>query len=159
MSVNLKDFIQQLDCMFDEWSYYIDRTNGELLSFQDRYLSLAEELEADPLLPLAPWEQEEVEAAKTMLNHWDDMIRFPDKRELDEYGMMEDFIETLTDPHQRECFEIAISGRGAFRRFKDTLPRFGLEQQWYRYKDEALFDFARKWCEENSLSYTTEDAR
>ena len=94
-----------------------------------------------------------------MLTRLDDIIRFPDKRELNEYGMMEGFIEALTDSHQRECLEVAISGRGAFRRFKDTLPRFGLSEQWYSYKDETLLGFARRWCEENGLTYTLEGAK
>ena len=39
----------------------------------------------------------------------------------DGYRDMELFIETVRDPGRADRLEIAISGRGAFRRFKDVL--------------------------------------
>ena len=37
---------------------------------------------------------------------------------------MEDFIATVRNPHLRELLEVAIMGRGAFRRFKDVLYNY-----------------------------------
>ena len=45
------------------------------------------------------------------------------------YRDMEDFVARVRDPHARELLQGALSGRGAFRRFKDcsssTSPSFG----------------------------------
>jgi hypothetical protein len=37
---------------------------------------------------------------------------------------MEDFIATLDEPIRADRLGIAIEGRGAFRRFKDTISRW-----------------------------------
>jgi hypothetical protein len=34
------------------------------------------------------------------------------------YQDMVDFTETVADPHLRELLQVALNGRGAFRRFK-----------------------------------------
>jgi len=45
----------------------------------------------------------------------------------------------------------AISGRGAFRYFKDTIHRYGVAEKWYAFKEEALKEIAREWCKDNGL--------
>lgn len=42
----------------------------------------------------------------------------------DGYRDMERFIQTVSDPGRADRLDIAITGRGAFRRFKDVLARF-----------------------------------
>lgn len=50
---------------------------------------------------------------------------------------MEDFIATMEDEHLAELLEVAIQGKGAFRRFKDVLARYSEEREvWFRFKDE-----------------------
>ena len=80
-------------------------------------------------------------------------IRCPCQRDLQEYDIMVDFTDNVTDPHNREMLYVALEGRGAFRRFKDTLHRTGLINQWYDFKFMAFIDIAREWCEENELAY------
>jgi len=43
------------------------------------------------------------------------------------YRDMAEFIDTVTDPDRADRLGIAIQGRGAFRRFKDTLARWPVE--------------------------------
>jgi hypothetical protein len=78
---------------------------------------------------------------------------------MDEYGMMENFIETVQNVHIRDCLEIAVQGRGAFRRFKDTANRFDIIEDWYEFKNQAFLAFAKEWCEENGLPYSLEDSK
>jgi hypothetical protein len=42
----------------------------------------------------------------------------------DDYELMEDFVNDLEDVQQREALQSAIHGRGAYRRFKDTLRNY-----------------------------------
>jgi hypothetical protein len=50
---------------------------------------------------------------------------------------MEAFVATVTDPDRADRLSIAISGRGAFRRFKDVLARWPDElERWYRVSNE-----------------------
>ena len=47
-------------------------------------------------------------------------IAAPSQRELGEYDIMVSFAETVTDPRANELLCVALEGRGAFRRFKDS---------------------------------------
>ena len=83
----------------------------------------------------------------------DEWISSPTKYDINEYRMMEDFIETISDKRKNELLSVAITGRGAFRRFKDTLHVVDLQDEWYSFKDDALIEIARRWCEDNNISY------
>ena len=79
--------------------------------------------------------------------------RLPDQRELNGYNTMESFIETLPSP-ARDRLQIAISGRGAFRRFKDEIRRLGVEDAWYQYEEDDNKRKATEWCKENGIEIT-----
>jgi hypothetical protein len=36
-------------------------------------------------------------------------------------------------------------GRTQIRYFKDTVRRLGIQQDWYRFRDEAFKEIARDW--------------
>ena len=46
-----------------------------------------------------------------------------------------------------------IRGRGAFRRFKDAIHMNGIEEEWYRFRQEELEKIAIDWLEANQISY------
>lgn len=73
-------------------------------------------------------------------------LEIPSQNSRTGYQDMEDFIDTLTDPHQQELLSVAIQGSGAFRRFKDTL---------FRYPDTqtAWFEFERQQKDERMLAW------
>jgi hypothetical protein len=64
----------------------------------------------------------------------------------DAYRDMEDFIGALADEDRVDRLSIAISGRGAFRRFKDVLERWpGELERWYTFSNERQRGRARAW--------------
>jgi hypothetical protein len=156
--VNLKELSEEMDSMLDEWSYYLDKASGKTVSVDDRYLSIAEDGDEDAVRGLSDWERDEVKLAADIIERGEDMLPLPDKRELGQYGMMEEFSENYPDARIRECLCTAIDGSGAFRRFKNAVRRFGIEEEWYAHRDKAMLEFARKWCEENGVPYHLEDA-
>ena len=54
----------------------------------------------------------------------------------------------------QEELAYAIRGKGAFRRFKQSVRYHGLEQRWYDYLAEAYRELAIRWCAEKGLEYT-----
>ena len=65
------------------------------------------------------------------------------------YDDMQDFIDTVSDEHLQELLNVAIQGRGAFRRFKDVLARHPAEQQrWFDFQAARLDARAQKWLAE-----------
>jgi aminoglycoside 6'-N-acetyltransferase I len=80
-------------------------------------------------------------------------ISCPSQQDLREYDIMTNFADTVTDLHKRELLSVALRGRGAFRRFKDTLHRIGIIDEWYDFKQNAFIEIAREWCEKNNIEY------
>jgi Uncharacterised protein family (UPF0158) len=64
----------------------------------------------------------------------------------DGYRDMERFIGTVRAPGLADRLEVAISGRGAFRRFKDVLGSWpGELDRWYEFSAERQRGRARAW--------------
>lgn len=64
----------------------------------------------------------------------------------DGYRDMESFIDDLDDPPFAHRLARAISGRGAFRRFKDTLSdRPELMTRWFAFSNDRQRGRARDW--------------
>ncbi|OGO93619.1 MAG: hypothetical protein A2Y17_00740 [Clostridiales bacterium GWF2_38_85] len=154
LKINLKELVEQMDFMHDEWSYFVKKTTGKIISVQDRYLSSADDTEEELAIEILKWERDEIKVAEDILRNFGDYIPLPDKYLWDEYSIMEKFSENFPDGHISECLCISISGKGAFRRFKDTINRHGIAEKWYLFKETALTEFAKKWCKENELEWT-----
>ena len=62
------------------------------------------------------------------------------------YRDMEWFISAVEDSEIQDRLSIAISGRGAFRRFKDTLSRWpDLMTRWFAFSEDRQRGRARAW--------------
>ena len=68
------------------------------------------------------------------------------------YRDMEVFIATMEDPANIDRLQIAITGTGAFRRFKDVLSRWPQElQRYYQLSNERQRGRARAWLAAEGL--------
>ncbi len=68
------------------------------------------------------------------------------------YEDLVDFTERVRDPGARDLLERAIAGRGAFRRFKDTLFDFPeLREAWFRFHDVRMERRALGWLTDQGL--------
>lgn len=76
-----------------------------------------------------------------------DRFRWVDGGSRAGYRDMVDFIDTLGDERLAERLHDAIRGRGAFRRFGDTLRRAHEDvlPRWFEFKDERQRGRARAW--------------
>ena len=83
----------------------------------------------------------------------DNFIMLPSKYEIDEYSMMEEFIETIDDVKLYNQLRISITGRGAFRRFKDTCINYEIIEDWYKFRNEKYKEIAIDWCIKNNIKY------
>ena len=125
MRVNLADVIDAIDTINEDETYFY--------SIQDEEIVYA--LEDD--------EDDEF------------FIPLPTKEEVNDYQNMVNFTETIEDDKKRDWFENAIHGKGAFRRFRATLERFGMETEWYDYLEACHRELAIEWCEQHGIVYDT----
>ena len=73
-------------------------------------------------------------------------------------GDMKWFISYVDDPEVADRLSIAISGRGAFRRFKDTLSRWpDLMTRWFAFSEDRQRGRARAWLADEGYVATYRD--
>ncbi|MDR3585766.1 MAG: UPF0158 family protein [Desulfosporosinus sp.] len=73
------------------------------------------------------WEQDAIREAVAVVENWGDYVELPDKEEVNDYLIMEDFCYSQEDNKLRDKLCDAIDGKGAFRRFKEPISRHGIE--------------------------------
>ena len=73
---------------------------------------------------------------------------------------MADFVATVRNARLRDLLEVALAGRGAFRRFKDVLLDYPAEREaWFAFRDGHVRAAARDWLEEKGINPTTAPPR
>jgi len=146
--------IQEMDVFDDNFKAFLNIRTGEFITLSDEYMGAAEEDE--PLDDCPDWEQEMIQEAKDVL-FTDDYLALPSKYEIHEYEIMKSFCYTVEDDELRDRLLYGISGRGAFRIFKDTIYEHGITDDWYEYRYQAFREIAKNWLESHNIAYTGEN--
>lgn len=131
MKVKLSEVIDALDFTNDEIEYYYNPDTEEIFMSNIWYFEDLNEDESDEL--------------------FEKSIKLPTRYDINEYEMMEDFAETISDTRLQNQLYISLNGSGAFRRFKDTCINFDIINDWYKYRDERYREIAINWCKDNNI--------
>ena len=151
-SVKLSDLIDGMEFQSEEMSSYLNKETGEVVSVTDDEICTADNpLEEDSL----DLDEEQIEIARDIL---DDVsgkkyIPLPSKYDIHEYNIMEKFCLSIADNRISDTLHKVIKGKGAFRRFKDSIQILDVEDEWFRYRDESIKRIAIDWCQENDIKY------
>ena len=123
-----------------EHHYYLSLETGEVV-FDSDYM-----------------DEEEVEKLRSEIDENLDCYKpIPRAESYEGYQDMADFTVTVGDEHLRELLEVAINGKGAFRRFKDVLACYADEgERWLRFKDDKVRERALEWLESIGVSLENE---
>ncbi|MGZ3645013.1 MAG: UPF0158 family protein [Ktedonobacteraceae bacterium] len=113
--------------------YYLNLVTGKVVFFSDD-LGLTDE---DERLSEEIDESDDYVAVDRISSH-------------EAYQWMVDFVDEMvapTDENAAEKLSIALEGKGAFRRFKDTLYRVDekWQQAWYQFRDRQLKAAVEEW--------------
>ena len=152
--VKLSEIIGEMELQHEESSLYLNKKTGEVVMVTDEEIRATEE--EDSLEELPEWQREAIKVARDVLENSENYVELPSKYEIHEYRMMEDFCNSIEDRRISETLWDAIKGRGAFRRFKDSIIRLGVEDRWYKFKEETFKKIAMEWCEDNNIDYVDE---
>lgn len=151
MIVHLRDVVNEMQVFDDESHAFMNRVTGELFTVTSNELRAVEE-EHD-LEEYPEWQRNSIRKADEILDS-DDWLQLPSKYEIHEWEIMRDFCYSLDDERLRSELLDAIHGSGAFRHFGNTVHYRGIQQDWYRFRQQALEQIARDWLEENEIPYT-----
>jgi len=159
LNVDLDSVVEAMEMQSDESASYLDTQSGEII-----YLSEGlhesdfddddEDVGDDPVLPA--WQKEERALARAIFNDSSERyIDIPVLESHEAYRVMEDFIQQVPDRRMREKLTRSIAGKGAFRRFKDTLGDDEIvRKQWFAFETEAKRQWAVEWLESMEIETT-----
>ncbi|KQL39310.1 hypothetical protein AN960_10125 [Bacillus sp. FJAT-25509] len=149
--VKIKDIIEEMEMHFEGYRSFVKIRTGEVFSVSEDDLIDAEDEKT--MDDLQDWQIENLEIANEIVENYEDYKELPSKYEIDEYKMVKDFCLTVKDVKVQKILLIAIEGKGAFRKFKDTVIEFNIEMDWYSYRDRRYKDLAIAWCQNNDIEY------
>lgn len=164
LQVDLGELEAALDNAFPEHRYFLDLETGKVVlitddtsrQLEDLYAELPEEADVAEAIrqrDLQDWEKQDLLLADQVETEYG--TRYIRVESLDPhagYRDMEDFIATVQDRHLRDRLWRAISGRGAFRYFKDVLDDYPRERErWFEFKDAQVRQRVLNWLAEEGI--------
>lgn len=152
--VNLSVLIDALDFHLDESLVFLNKETGEIVHVLKHYLPMVEDGEDGR--NLLPWEKEVFKIAEDIVDHEENYVEIDTQFEVDDYDIMEDFCLAVKNSQVQEQLLSAIRGKGAFRRFKDKIEFFDIEEEWYDYRYHRLKEIAINFCEKNEIDYVNQ---
>jgi len=154
IKVNLDDIIDGMEFQTDEMSSYLNKMTGQVLSILDQEFEVAEE-DDESLISMYGLEEEGIEKARDILKDEKGRkyIALPSQFDIHEWEIMEKFCYSIDDKDISHSLLNAIHGAGAFRYFKDLIHKCGMQNQWYKFRDETIERIAIEWCEVNQIEF------
>ena len=123
------------------WSYYLDRRSGEV-----------QMVPVDRLDDEGTWPSGDEIDAGLDAGH---LIPIEPLGSSVKYGWMAEFAASVADARLRDRLEVALAGRGAFRRFKNALlDALDERTRWFAFRDVRLHEAAREWLAEHGIEPT-----
>ena len=149
--VSLQSVVNEMDVLGEEWTAYINKKTGELVTVTEEEANIVDTGgEDDEFIP--DWQRETLPKVREVLES-DDFVALPDKFEIHEYSIMERFCLSLSDEELQDELLYAIRGSGASRRFKDAIYRKEIQDDWYRFRNEALKRIATDFLESEGIPW------
>lgn len=153
--VKMRAILDALEFQPGEASSYLNRQTGEVVTISDEELHAAED-EESALEAYPEWQRTMIGLARDIIadENQEIYLALPTTYDIHEYGIMERFCLSLKDEEISNSLYQAIKGKGAFRRFREAIQRYGIAEDWYTYRDDAIRTIAIDWCEANGIEYS-----
>lgn len=148
--VSLKAVVDEMDVVGDDHFAYINPETSELVTLSTEEISIVEE--DLPTDDYPEWQQALISKARDVLAS-NNYLQLPTRYDIHEYAIMEQFCSRLADERLGQMLLDQIHRSGAFRRFKRAINRYGIEQEWYRYRAAALETIAIAWLDTHHIPY------
>jgi hypothetical protein len=148
--VSLRDLVGEMQLVSSESHAYLNQASGEMITIFDEYIAAVEGDE--DWSDRHDWEKVIFDQTKEVLSS-NDYLELPSQFELHEYDIMESFCLSIPDENLSDILLNQIRGSGAFRRFKDTIYRYKVEKDWFRFRDDSYKEIAIDWLESHELAY------
>lgn len=164
VAISLRDLVGELQMLSDESQAYLNRVTGKVITITDDDIAIAEHdtefeegwedasdgLEGEG----SDLEMDFFQDVKKILARDPDYLKLPSKFDIHEYEIMERYCLSFPDEKLSDLLLGKIRGSGAFRRFKNTIYEYGIEEDWFKYRDDAYKEIAIAWLESHGIAYS-----
>jgi hypothetical protein len=164
LKIDLPELEDAFSSSRDMLSYYLDIDTGDVIVITEEESGLLESIyesyydeqsqtvdweNAFENEHIPDWQREPLQNAdRVEAGFGSRFIAIPSEESHEGYRDMEAFIATVRQRRLQERLERAISGRGAFRYFKDVLLDYPAERErWFQFKQERLRQRILDWLE------------
>ena len=151
-SIKLSDLADAFEEVFDGWEQYLNIETGRITAVPE-----AANDSDDPSM----WAE-----IIAMIEDGDQFVRLPNQYEIDEYRIMEEFadfagsgLKYVSDEQAQEIGSAlcdSLRGKGAFRRYKITLNKYGIAEEYYAYRHIYYTELAKEWCQVYGIKFVRE---
>jgi hypothetical protein len=146
----IEDIVDAMDMANDMVIHYLDCHTGEVIPITEEALAAA--TQEGGAAELDGITEESLERIREIVNSGaTDFVKLPTRYEVNEYKIIEQFVEGLGDYATFRELSRAIHGPGAFRRFKDVVRELGMEDAWFEYREVRFLAIAEAWCEKHDI--------
>lgn len=164
LAVSLRDLVDELQILPNEATAYLNKETGRIITVTEDDVAMVEmesefEEEMEEAIDdtggeVLDLEAEYYEEVKRILAGDTAYLKLPSRFDIHEYEIMERFCLSVPDGKLSDVLLGKIRGSGAFRRFKDTIYQYGIEDDWFKYRDEAYKEIAIAWLESQGITYS-----
>lgn len=147
------DFEMAFESGTHEWACYLDLRTGKVHVVSTASVGTDSDVPSDEEEGLS---EEAIDAG--LAEGW--LLPIEPVESSEEYEWMVQFAGSVDDTRLRGFLEVALDGRGAFRRFKDVLARRPKERErWFAFRDECLRKAMQEWLTVHEIEPTTAPPR
>lgn len=151
MKVNLNDVIEAIEFEGDLVRHYYNKNSGIIIGIEDSNTSTYKASLVKDLDKFEEWEKELICNLYDFEENPEDYISLPNKDEINEYGMLIDFCNSLKDLDLKNKL---LSDNESFLKLKQSVEGNGLLSEWYDYREKAEKELAINWCKNNNIGYS-----
>ena len=152
-TVRLEEILEALESP-DEWECYVDRNTGAVIVITENespyvardFVDVVEEDVSD----LPEWLRDSILQLRRALESAD-LLALPSQFDLHEWEIMRRFSDSQPESARAKLMH-AIHGRGAFRAFRSTVDALELRDDWFKFRENAVRQFATDWLNDNGFA-------
>ena len=165
--VSLRDMVDEMQTLSYESNAYLKKSTGKVITIRDDDFDMVRSMEEifdeiedeaeiesdDDSSGYLDLETEFYQDVNNVMAFDDDYLKLPSKFDIHEYEIMERFGLSIPNEKISDILISRIRGSGAFRRFRDTIYQYGVEKDWFRFRDDAYKEIAISWLKNHGFDY------
>lgn len=157
----------QIGSIFGDSQSYYSREKGELVDVQGEYIEMIENLAVEledeydkekildkiDFASYDEWESDEIKLALDLYLNNDKYVEFISLSETENLDMMKEFASIIVEKKYEEELLKVIDEYNSYKKFKEAITTFKLDDKWNDFRNMALTQRAKFWCLKNGIDH------